>query len=68
MAESNFERVWNDWHLGILNTVDLACYVLDQVIDLDCPDWLKAAASISRDRLRDQTENAPVPPWHQITE
>ena len=66
MAESDFERTWNDWHCSICTTADLARHVFDEVIDLDAPEWLKAAAWILRDRLSEQTENAPVPPWDKI--
>lgn len=66
MADRDFERTWNDWHCSICTTADLASHVLDEMLDLDAPDWLKAAAFIVRERLVQQTQAAPVPPWDKI--
>lgn len=63
MADSNFERVWNEWHLELCTTAELAGHVFDLVGESDCDDWVKSAAAICRDRLRSQAENAPIPPF-----
>lgn len=66
MAECDFEATWNQWHCEICTSADLAAHVFDELIGLDAPEYLKAAAWILRQRLVDQTTNAPIPPWDKI--
>lgn len=70
MAESDFERVWNDWHTSICSTADLTAHILDQLVFLDGrpPEWLVAAAWICSQRIKDEAVNAPVPPWSKISQ
>lgn len=66
MSDESFERVWNEWHLELCSTADLVIHVLEQFDSLDAPDWVLAASAICRDRLRDQSYGAPVPPWKDL--
>lgn len=66
MTDKTFERTWNQWHLDLCTTVDLAVHVFDQLSEMDAPDWLISAAAICRDRLIAQSYSAPVPPWREL--
>lgn len=62
MADAEYERKLNDWHLELHLTADLARHVFDEMLNHDSlPEWMQSSARIVAQRLADHVETLPFP-------
>jgi hypothetical protein len=58
---NTYDNDLNAWHCQFVQWVNLTCHILDGVIDIDSPDWMKAGAWLAGDHLLELVESLPFP-------
>lgn len=58
MANTDYDRQFNDWHLELAMLRDMVNHLLSEV---DGPDWLTSSAHIAQDRFSHLVETCPFP-------